>query len=115
MEKRRYQRLPREIALNITYNDPATKERKEVERSCSRNLSALGLLVTTDKKLDIGSQVHVEFYLPDSPEYMTLNANVVRVEELVKDELYELGLEFIDIDDLTLAKINALVIHDSGE
>ena len=115
MEKRRYQRLPREIAINISFQDPATKERKEVERSCSRNLSALGLLVTTDKKLEIGSSVHVEFYLPDSPEYMTLNAHVVRVEEVVEDQIYEIGLEFREIDDLALAKINAIVIHDSGE
>jgi hypothetical protein len=115
VEKRRYQRLPREVAVDITYLDTATKKRTEVERSCSRNLSAVGLLVTTDKKLEPGKTVEVRFYLPDSPEEAVLTARVVRVEELVSGEFYDIGLEFTNVDDLTLAKINALVMQDSTE
>ena len=115
MEQRRYQRLAREVAVDITYVDPATEKQEELERSCSLNLSALGLLVATDKKLDIGSVVNVKFYLPDSPEEVNVTANVVRVEELVKDKFYDIGIEFVDIDDLTLAKINALIIQESAE
>ncbi len=115
MEKRRYQRLPREVAVDITFMDPASKKRREVERSCSRNLSAVGLLVTTDKKLETGSTVEVKFYLPDSPEEAVLTARVVRVEELVKDKFFDIGLEFTNVDDLTLARINAVVIQDSTE
>jgi hypothetical protein len=115
VEKRRYQRLPREVAVDITYLDSATRKRREVERSCSRNLSAVGLLVTTDKKLEPGSVVEVKFYLPDSPEEAVLTARVVRVEELAKDKFYDIGLEFTNVDDITLAKINAVVIQDSTE
>jgi len=115
VEKRRYQRLPREIAVDITYLDPATRKRREVDRSCSRNLSAVGLLVTTDRKLEPGCTIEVKFYLPDSPEEVILTARVVRVKELVKDKFYDLGLEFTSVDDLTLARINAVVIQDSTE
>jgi c-di-GMP-binding flagellar brake protein YcgR len=114
LEKRRYQRLPREVAVDITYIDPATREEKEVERSCSRNISALGLLVLSDQNIEIGSLVRVEFDLPDSPEHVTVQANVVRVEEITAGKLYDIGLEFVDIDDLTLAKINAVVLQDSS-
>ena len=114
MEKRRYQRLPREIAVDIFYIDSLTKEKREIERACSRNLSAVGLLVTTDKKLDLGANVRVEFYLPDSPELFSLNAKVIRAEELVHDKFFDLGLEFTDIDDTTLAKISALVLQDTS-
>jgi hypothetical protein len=46
---------------------------------------------------------------------LKLEAYVVRIEELVKGQPYDIGLEFREIDDLTLAKINALVIHESAE
>lgn len=115
MDKRRYQRLPREVTVDITYVDPVSKECREVERSCSRNLSAVGLLVVSDKKLDLGSAVDLQFYLPDSPERLALKAKVVRIEELVEGEIFDLGLEFLEIDDVTLAKINAFVMHESEE
>ncbi len=115
MEKRRYQRLSREVTVDINYVDPATKEDKEVERSCSRNLSAVGLKVTTDHKLDVGHAVEVKFYMPDSDERLTLRANVVWVEELVENQFYDMGLEFIDIDDKTVEKINTLVEQASPE
>ena len=113
MEKRRYQRLPREVAVDISYIDPATREEKEVERSCSRNISALGLLVLSDQNIEIGSLVRIEFDLPESPEHVAVQAKVVRIEEIAAGKLYDIGIEFVDIDDLTLAKINAIVIQDS--
>ena len=115
MEKRRFQRLPREVAVDITYIDPATHKRREVEHSCSRNLSAVGLLVTTDKKLEPGSIVDVDFYLPDSSEEIILTARVLRVDEIVKDKFFEIALEFTNVDDVTLAKINAVIVQDSSE
>jgi len=113
VEKRRYQRLPKEVAVDLSYVDPQTRQIKEIERSCSRNFSAVGLLITTDKKLELASTVKLEFYLPDSPELFTLTAKVVRVEEIVENEFFDIGIEFTDIDDLTLAKISALVISES--
>jgi c-di-GMP-binding flagellar brake protein YcgR len=108
MDRRRYQRLPREVAVDITYVDPATNKRKEVERSCSRNLSAVGLLVTADHRFNVGDTVEVKFYLPGSPECLRLNARVVRVEEVAREQFYDLGLEFLEIDKAALARINSL-------
>ena len=115
MEKRRYQRLAREVAVDIKYIHPDTKEWEEIDRSCSRNLSALGLLVIADTKLDLGSLVQLDFFLPDSSEHIVVSGRVVRVEELEGGQYYDVGLEFVNIDDLTLAKINALVIQDTSQ
>jgi Tfp pilus assembly protein PilZ len=115
VEKRRYQRLAREVAVDIRYMDPDTKEWEEVSKSCSRNLSALGLLVTTDRRLELGDMVHLDFFLPSSPEHIKVRGRVVRVEELVGGEYFDIGLEFVNLDDLTLAKINALVIQDTSQ
>jgi c-di-GMP-binding flagellar brake protein YcgR len=115
VEKRRYQRVSREVTVDINYVDPSTMEDREVERSCSRNLSAVGLKVTSDQKLEVGHAVEVKFYMPDSEERLTLRANVVWVEELVENKFYDMGLEFIDIDDKQIEKINSLVVEASQE
>ncbi len=112
MERRRYQRLAREVAVDITYIDPVSKERTEVERSCSRNISALGLLVTTDKKFEVGDTVAVKFHLPGSPEDMSTGARVIRVEEIIEDQFYDIGLEFTVVDDATLNKVNQFVLKE---
>ena len=115
MEKRRYQRLSREVVVDITYPNPLTGEKREIERSCTRNLSAVGLMVTTDQKLEVGHAVEVKFYMPDSDERFAMHARVLWIEELVEDKFYNMGLEFINIDDGTTAKINSLVKKASQE
>ena len=115
MERRRYQRLLREVAVDVTYKDSSSKRIVAVERSCTRNISAIGLLVVADKMFGVGENVNVQFFLPNSEEEVKASARIVRVEEIVEKEAYELGLEFSGIDETAMSKINKIVIKELSE
>ena len=115
MERRRYQRLSREVAVDVTYRDPSSRRLVTVERSCTRNISAIGLLVIADRKFVIGDRVNVQLFLPNSDEEVKAEARITRIEEIVENEVYELGLEFADMTEEAMSKINEIITRELTE
>ncbi len=63
----------------------------------SRNLSATGIFLETDKSLARGDVVNCSFFLPDAERIRT-NCRIVRVDK-GEDSKHAYGAEFIEFDD----------------
>ena len=63
----------------------------------SRNLSATGIFLETDKSLARGDVVHCSFFLPDTERIRT-DCRIVRVEK-EKGSKQAYGAEFMELDD----------------
>jgi CheY-like chemotaxis protein len=63
----------------------------------SRNISATGMLIETDKPLAEGARLSCQFYLPNAKKIQA-SAKIIRsIERSPGDEDYQYGLKFTDI------------------
>jgi c-di-GMP-binding flagellar brake protein YcgR len=107
-EKRKYKRLDTRVKVELSLYDPA--KGKTVPKSAeSRNVSAGGLLVSSDRPLEVSSFVLARFTLPGETEQHDFIARVVRVEEVEALRRYDIGLEFVDIVVGDMEKIDQYV------
>lgn len=79
-------------------------------KSSAFDVSAAGVRLTIDRKLDIGAQVEIEMYLPGDSQPIRARGKVVWVKKL-KNEYFYLGIEFSIIDDISIAKISDYVFR----
>ncbi|MGB9765439.1 MAG: PilZ domain-containing protein [Candidatus Saccharicenans sp.] len=97
IEKRREKRLDEEnkvIIQIISEND----ELKESFYSFSRDVSVGGIRVMTDSPLPVKTRVKLEIALSDSKKLVSGIAEVRWVKSLFDDEIFEMGLEFVDLE-----------------
>jgi len=79
--------------LNLEWEGLTEAEKKQV------NISASGIRVTLNEKLDPGDLMEIKMLLPECPPVAVLvYGRVVRVRELNRDE-YEVAIQFSDMDD----------------
>jgi len=97
MEKRREKRLDEEnkVILHVLSEN---SEQEESFYSYSRDLSVGGLRIMTDSPLPIKTRVKLEIALSDSKKLIKGIAEVRWVKSLFEDEVFEMGLEFIELD-----------------
>lgn len=97
MEKRREKRLDEEnkVVLHVRWNKD-----HEVQSfySFSRDISAGGLRIMTDSPLPVRTRLKMEIMLSDSKKIISGQVEVRWIKSLFEDEVYEMGLEFIDLD-----------------
>ncbi|MBP8600540.1 MAG: PilZ domain-containing protein [Candidatus Saccharicenans sp.] len=97
MEKRREKRLDEEnkVVLHVLAEDG---QEKQSFYSFSRDLSVGGLRIMTDSPLPVKTKLKIEIALSESKKVISGLAEVRWVKSLFEDEVYEMGLEFIDLD-----------------
>ena len=93
-ENRKYKRVKRSCKVRIRI--PENKEEHKIAKT--RDLSGNGLLFNFSNKLEVGDIVEANFYDPVSVRVFQADAKVIRVE-LNKDDSYDIGIEFINLDD----------------
>jgi c-di-GMP-binding flagellar brake protein YcgR len=98
-ERRRDPRIKEEnrITLNVIANGSAQGP-KEVYHSLTRDLSLGGIRVMTDAPLAVDSRVKVELTLAKSRKRIQAVARVCWVRELFGKDVFDMGLEFVEID-----------------
>lgn len=96
-EKRRETRVSEEnkVVFQII---PENEEEERAFYSFSVDVSLGGLRIMTDMPLPVRTKVKVEITLSDTKKVITGIAEVRWVKSLVEDKIFEMGLEFVDLD-----------------
>jgi len=90
------------VLMNITVNG----EENDHFYSTSRNISSSGILLETNRQLDIKTSLHFSFLL--KMKRINVNGEVVRSEQKAPN-LYYYGIRFTDIDPASKAFIDDFV------
>ncbi len=109
-ERRKFARLPKNFRVELRELD-FRAGREKISTRCV-NVSAGGLLLEVSRAFDLEQKVQVKLFVPNlnkfHPSYFKVFesstdqdllavAKVVRVKEKLPLQLYELGIEFLDI------------------
>jgi c-di-GMP-binding flagellar brake protein YcgR len=94
-ERRKYERVDAKFDVELSHYSPI-KGRDVSRDTHSSNVSAGGLLITTDFPLEISSLVHAKFTLIGTTTRRDVLARVVRVDEVESFTRYDIGLEFVE-------------------
>ncbi len=110
-ERRKFSRIDKNFRLEYKLMDLSKAESFFV-KSKVKNISANGLLLESEKQYDIGDLIQLKVYIMGIEkektgffkydqtaisEPMTILARVVRIEEIKKNKLYDIGVEFKNI------------------
>ncbi len=95
IERRKYKRIPDTIQVKYEIiNDIMTVPFS----SYTKDISIGGFLIKINNEIPVNSIVKLKFYIKDSNEFIPAEAKVVRIGEIIKNKVYEAGIEFINID-----------------
>ncbi len=75
------------------------QENDNVDVSQTKNLSLGGMLLTTNRQFEKGTNLALEIRLPFDPNPIMLIARVIESCEISKDLIYDTRLEFLAIDE----------------
>lgn len=75
------------------------EEDNNADISQTKNMSLGGMLLTTNKALDPGTNLALEIRLPFDPNPLTLIAKVLESREITKNLIYDTRLEFMAVDE----------------
>jgi len=97
IEKRREKRLDEEnkVVLHVLSENESLEESFY---SFSKDISVGGLRIMTDSPLPVKTRVKLEIALSDSKRLVSGIAEVRWIKSLFDDEVFEMGLEFVDLD-----------------
>ncbi|NPV83180.1 MAG: hypothetical protein HPY46_06335 [Candidatus Aminicenantes bacterium] len=98
MEKRREKRLDEENKVVIHVLPENEQQEEESFYSFSRDISVGGLRLMTDSPLPVKTRVRLEIALAESQRLITGIAEVRWVKSLFDDDVFEMGLEFVELD-----------------
>jgi c-di-GMP-binding flagellar brake protein YcgR len=98
-ERRRDPRVNEEnkVILSLMPNG-SSQGGKEVYYSLTKDVSLGGIRVMTDAPLAVDSRVRIELTLAKSRKRIRAVARVRWVKELFGEDVFDMGLEFVDID-----------------
>jgi uncharacterized protein (TIGR02266 family) len=96
-DKRREQRVAEEtkVAIRILPED-SYKHDKNVVYALTKDISSGGAKILTDKMLPVDTLVQIELTLAKLRKLVTVKGRVRWVNELYDNDVFEMGLEFID-------------------
>ena len=70
-----------------------------VDASQTKNLSLGGMLLTTNRKFDVGTHLALEVRLPFDPNPIMLIGKVLDSKEISRDLIYDTRITFLSVDD----------------
>jgi c-di-GMP-binding flagellar brake protein YcgR len=111
-EKRRFPRLSLNTEVNYTV---LSHEEAELFTTGSRNISSGGICIIAFEKLNTGDILDLKFSLPGLKKFVVGKGRVVwindcNVEGSKTDNVYEVGIEFVNIKEQDKNKIQEFVI-----
>lgn len=104
-EKRKHPRIDGRFIVSYRI----LEEDDNIDISQTKNLSLGGMLLTTNKSFDAGTNIALEIRLPFDPNPIMLIAKVVESREVTKDLIYDTRLSFIAVDERHKGAINQTV------
>ncbi len=94
-ERRRYPRVSGRFIVSYRIFE----ESDSVDVTQTKNLSIGGMLLTTNRQFDAGTNLALEIRLPFDPNPIMLIGKVVESREITKDLIYDTRLSFLAIDE----------------
>ncbi len=94
-ERRRHPRVNARFIVSYRILDEIDK----VDISQTKNLSLGGMLLTTNKRFSIGTNLALEIRLPFDPNPIMIIAKVLDSREISKDLIYDTRLIFLAVDE----------------
>ncbi len=105
--KRKFQRV--ECVSEIKVNNIEDDENVfSIVTGKGINISACGVLFKYRKKINRHAIIKLRFLKPDSFEFIETDAEVVRLEKN-SDNSYDIGVEFLNMNDLKKRELNRYV------
>ncbi|MFP4392344.1 MAG: PilZ domain-containing protein [Desulfohalobiaceae bacterium] len=110
-ERRQYARLPKNFRVELRELSFSASQKQAVQTRCL-NVSAGGLLLETSRSFSQGQKVQVRLYVPSLNRFhpsffkvfessldqsLLAVAEIVRLEEKVPLQLYQVGIQFLDV------------------
>ena len=71
----------------------------------TKNVSSGGFLFRSNNPVKFGSVIRLKFFLENLNEFISAEAKVVRVEEIVENKIYDIGIEFVNVPDSDIDKL----------
>ncbi len=103
-ERRRFPRTPLSLLVQYRFNSF-----EDFLAEYSVNISPGGMFIKTDKPLEEGATVYLQFSLKDGSRLIEGMGRVVRVNPPgVKDRIPGMGIEFVNFDDDSMQLINEI-------
>lgn len=104
-EKRKYERID---SLNLSYvlTDAKPDDAEKQTMGRTLNVSEAGILLETHLAVDVGQKMLLSIGLED--EVVDFKGKVVH-SKLTADGTHELGVEFLDMNETTFAKLEKFV------
>lgn len=99
-ERRLFYRFPARLPVTFEFvGKPSANLRTQ-----TRNVSGCGVLFTSPRPAEIGTLVRIQLALPIG-ETLDLYGKVVRVEELIADQQFNIGVVFLSVRDEDIRSI----------
>ncbi|UCF81214.1 MAG: response regulator [Acidobacteriota bacterium] len=99
-------RTPYRILVKMSQ---AGSEQRDFVFSSSVNISETGMLVETDKKFDLGTEVDLQFYVTSSREPIAVRGLLVRYQKKGFRRANAYGITFSELSEENRKKIRALI------
>jgi len=81
----------------------------------ARNISCSGVLFHVEENVELGTELDMQINFPPHPEPIKVKAKVVRVKPLKKVGGFDVGVEFIEIDEKDRDVISKAVLQVYGK
>ena len=94
-ERRKHPRIGGRFIVSYRILD----EIDNADISQTKNLSLGGMLLTTNKQFEPGTNLALEIRLPFDPNPIMLIAKVLESREITKNLIYDTRLEFLAVDE----------------
>lgn len=94
-EKRKHPRISGRFVVSYR----VLEEEDAVDISQTKNLSLGGMLLTTNRQFDPGTNIALEIRLPFDPNPIMLICKVVESYEITRDLIYDTRLTFLAVDE----------------
>jgi len=109
IERRRFPRISGRFIVSYRI----VEENDNVDISQTKNISLGGMLLTTNRQFDSGTNLALEIRLPFDPYPIMLVAKVLESREITKNLIYDTRLMFLSVDERHKKVINETVDYYS--
>jgi hypothetical protein len=94
-EKRKHPRIVGRFIVSYR----VLQENDKTDITQTKNLGLGGMLLTTNRKFDTGTNLGMEMRLPSDPNPIMLIGKVVESREIIKNLIYDTRIAFMAVDE----------------
>ncbi|MCB1192129.1 MAG: PilZ domain-containing protein [Leptospiraceae bacterium] len=107
MERRKFDRIKKEVITHFEVVE-SPDEIELADRAKTHDISLGGMLFEANKPMTIGTILKIDF-LDAKQKKIKVISRVVRVEEIMIEEKFEIGIAFINLKDEQKERIQEMI------